>query len=68
MCLTIPKKVISIDGKKNVIIEDFKGNRQEAKSIVELKIGDYCLTQQNVVVQKIDEEYAAEIFDIINGK
>lgn len=67
MCLTIPKKVISI-GKDKLTVEDFKGNRQEVKTIIKLETGDYCLTQQGVAIQKIDPEYADEINKILNNK
>lgn len=64
MCLTIPKKVIGIDGGL-VIVETHSGDRQTLKTLVELAIGDFVLTQQNVVVEKIDKQYAEEIFKII---
>jgi len=67
MCLTMPKKVISIIDNDEVIVELPNGDRQEVKTIIELKPGDYVLTQQNVVVQDIDKEYARELINIING-
>ena len=65
MCLTIPKKVSEIK-KDTIIVENPAGIRQEVKSIVDLKAGDFCLTQQNVAVQKIGKEEAKEIFEIMN--
>ena len=67
MCLTIPKKVISVENG-NVIVEDFQGNRQEMKTIVELETGDFCVSQQNVVVQKLNKDQAQEIFNILDYK
>jgi hydrogenase maturation factor len=67
MCLTIPKKVISVENNL-VTVELPDGTRQEVKSIVELKPGDFCLTQQNVAIEKVDEENIKEIFDILKGK
>ncbi|HRZ95095.1 MAG TPA: HypC/HybG/HupF family hydrogenase formation chaperone [Candidatus Moranbacteria bacterium] len=64
MCLTIPKKVISIE-KGGVIVENPAGDRQTVKSIVELNIGDFCLTQQNVAIEKMDEEDAGKIINEI---
>lgn len=66
MCLTIPKKVVEIR-ENTVIVETLSGDRQEVKSIVELEIGDYVLTQQNVVVQDIDKGYAEELINILKG-
>jgi len=63
----MPKKVISIIDNDEVIVELPNGDRQEVKTIIELKPGDYVLTQQNVVVQDIDKEYARELINIING-
>ncbi|HEX8974705.1 MAG TPA: HypC/HybG/HupF family hydrogenase formation chaperone [Patescibacteria group bacterium] len=64
MCLTIPKKVLEI--KENyVVVEDHNGDRQELKTLIELAIGDFVLSQQNVVVEKIEPEYAEEIFEMI---
>lgn len=65
MCLTIPKKVIAIDGEK-VVVENPGGARQEMKTIVDLKVGDYAITQQGTVIEKIDKKYADEIINILN--
>lgn len=64
--MTIPKKVIAIEGDL-FTVEDYKGNRQKIKSIIELKTGDFIYTQQNVAVGKFEEESAREIFKMING-
>lgn len=67
MCLTIPKKVISIsDG--DVVLENPNGTRQNVKSIVKLSVGDYCLSQQGIIIQKIDKEEAEEIINIMMSK
>jgi hydrogenase maturation factor len=67
MCLTIPKKVISIDGD-NVIVEFPSGDRQNVKSIVELKSGDFCLTQQNIAIYKLNQDEAEEILKLLQNK
>jgi hydrogenase expression/formation protein HypC len=59
MCLTIPKKVISIDGE-NIVVENPAGIRQNVKSIVNLSVGDYCLTQQGIAIEKIEKQQAEE--------
>ncbi|MCX6765687.1 MAG: HypC/HybG/HupF family hydrogenase formation chaperone [Candidatus Moranbacteria bacterium] len=64
MCLTIPKKVIVVE-KDFVIVENPSGDRQKVKSMIDLKIGDYCLTQQGIVVEKIGEGEARKIFKIL---
>jgi hydrogenase maturation factor len=64
MCLTIPKKVIEIKDDL-IIVEMPNGDRQTVKSIVELEVGDYCFSQQGIVIQKIDKEDAEEILNMI---
>lgn len=66
MCLTIPKKIIDIKGDI-FIVEDFNGNRQELKSIVELEKGDYVLSQQNVIIEKIEKNQAEEMIKIFKS-
>jgi len=67
MCLTIPKKVIEIN-ENSVVVEDFKGSRQELKTIVELAIGDFVLSQQNIIIEKMEESEAKEILNILDSK
>ncbi len=64
MCLTIPKKVVKINGN-SVVVETHGGDRQTLKTLIELAIGDFVLSQQNIVIEKIDKHYAKEIFKII---
>lgn len=68
MCLTIPKKVIAIEEDGLVTVESPDGTRQELKTIVELRPGDFCLTQQNVAIEKVDGRDYKEIFEIIREK
>lgn len=64
MCLTIPKKVINIKGEL-VFLETADGKKQKAKTIIKLHVGDFCLTQQNIVIQKIGKREAKEIINLI---
>ena len=67
MCLTIPKKVIEIKGDI-VVVEDFKGDRQELKTIVELAIGDFIISQRGIIIERMDRLQAEEIFNIIKER
>ncbi len=71
MCLTIPKKVVEINGN-SVVVETHTGDRQVLKTLIELAIGDFVISQQNIVVDKIPAEEAEEILrlvlDIGDGK
>ncbi|HPN96473.1 MAG TPA: HypC/HybG/HupF family hydrogenase formation chaperone [Candidatus Moranbacteria bacterium] len=65
MCLTIPKKVIAIKGD-GVIVETAGGNRQKLKSIVlSLEVGDWVLSQQQIILEKIDKKEAKEALKIL---
>jgi hydrogenase maturation factor len=63
MCLTIPKRVISIDrdfikvraGKKN----------QEVGTIISVKKGDWVLTQNSIITKKITAKQAEEIKQLL---
>jgi len=65
MCLTIPKKVLQIKDN-SVIVQTHDGTRQELKSLIELAVGDFVISQQNMVIEKIDKEEAEEIFNILH--
>lgn len=71
MCLTLPKKVVEIK-ENSVIVENHNGDRQELKTLIELAIGDFVISQQNIILEKMSPEYAEEmlklIFDLKNGK
>jgi len=66
MCLTIPKKVISKNGN-NVLVSQWDGQKnQEVATIVEIQPGDWVLTQNGIIIEKIDEQQAQEIINLIN--
>jgi hydrogenase assembly chaperone HypC/HupF len=66
MCLTIPKKVIEIT-REGVLVENHKGDRQILKTMVDLSIGDYVFSQQNIIIEKMDQETAQEILNLIKN-
>ena len=66
MCLTIPKKVISTDGE-NAVVETSSKEKQKVKTIEKVKVGDFVLTQQNVIIQKIDKKQAEELISLIKN-
>lgn len=73
MCLTIPKQIISIN--KGVVKLKSGNNEENASSIINVKKGDWVLTQkivrhgslQNVIIKKINKKQAAEILHIIKN-
>lgn len=66
MCLTIPKKVIAVDGEK-VTVESLSKKKQEVGTIEKVRVGDFVLTQQNIIIQKISKGQAEELTSLINN-
>lgn len=64
MCLAIPKKIISVSGNL-ATVKNPRGERQELKSIIKIKKGDYVLSQQNVIIQKIGKKQAEELIKLL---
>jgi hydrogenase maturation factor len=66
MCLTIPKKVLEKRGDF-YIVEKNSGEKQEVKTIIKIRVGDFVITQNNVVIQKITKKQAQEINAMLNN-
>ncbi len=65
MCLTIPKKILSIS-QKSIIGQSPKGKKEKiTASLIKIKKGDWVLTQNNIIVKKITSKQAAEINKLI---
>jgi hydrogenase expression/formation protein HypC len=59
MCLAVPGKIVSIDGKQAQI--DFGGITREANvSMVEVGVGDYVIIHAGFAIQVVDAEEAEE--------
>jgi hydrogenase maturation factor len=65
MCLTIPKQVIEF--KKGVATVASQKGRHEVGSLVRVKKGDWVLTQNNVIVQKISQKQAQQINNLFKS-
>jgi len=65
MCLTIPKKVLSVDGQKAVVSRWDEKENQEVATIVKIEKGDWVLTQNGIIIEKIDEQQAQEIINLV---
>ena len=65
MCLTIPKKVLSKENGRYVVSKDGK-DKQKVKSIIKIRVGDFILTQNNVIIQKITKKQAREINKLLS--
>jgi len=59
MCLAVPGKIISINGKMAEV--DYGGVTRETNvSMVDVKVGDYVIIHAGFAIQTIDEEEAKE--------
>jgi hydrogenase maturation factor len=66
MCLTIPKKVLSEKKDGRYIVEKNNGEKQEVKTIIKVKVGDFVITQSNIIIQKLSKKQAQEINELLN--
>lgn len=66
MCLSIPAKVIAIDGDMARV--SIGGTEYDAslQMVEDVNIGDYILLHAGFAIQKIDEEEAKEIFTLFD--
>ena len=65
MCIAMPRKVISIE--KNKIITELNGvNRSADASLVkDLKINDYVIVANSIIVEKLGDEQALEMINML---
>lgn len=66
MCIAIPGKILSIeDGKATV---DFSGNQVKAYiGLVNAAVGDYVLVHAGCVIQKMKQQEAQELMQLMDG-
>jgi len=60
MCLSIPAKVISIDGKTAVVSVGGAEYEANLEMVEDVKIGDYILLHTGLAIEKLSEEDALE--------
>ncbi|HYG57315.1 MAG TPA: HypC/HybG/HupF family hydrogenase formation chaperone [Symbiobacteriaceae bacterium] len=64
MCLAIPARVASVDGRRAVV--EIQGNRREVDvTLVTVEPGQYVLVHAGVALQVLDEEEARETIAMI---
>ncbi len=66
MCLSIPAKVISIDGEMAIVSMGGTEYNASLQMVEDIKVGDYILLHTGFAIQKIDEEEAQEIFKLFD--
>lgn len=64
MCLTIPGKIIKIEG--DVATLDYGSEKREAKIIDgDYKVGDCVLVQAKIIIEKVPEEQMRGWLDVL---
>lgn len=64
MCVALPGKVISVNGKEAVV--DFNGNLVNARAgLVEVIPGDYVLVHAGCILQKVSKTEANDLNDLM---
>ncbi|MFH1506772.1 MAG: HypC/HybG/HupF family hydrogenase formation chaperone [archaeon] len=63
MCLAIPGKITKIVGDSATV--DYGGEQREAKLInQDIKVGDYVVVQNKLILLKLPEEQALESIEL----
>lgn len=74
MCLTIPAKVVSVENScvnlplKRITIRDSRGERTINALPADIKAGDWVLYASDMAVEKISEDDAREILELLEPK
>ncbi|MGD9276121.1 MAG: HypC/HybG/HupF family hydrogenase formation chaperone [Candidatus Pacearchaeota archaeon] len=67
MCLAIPGRVIEIKEDGSCVV-DYVFEKREAKIFIsDIKLGDYVIVSNKIVVMKIPEEQAKEYLNAVGG-
>jgi hydrogenase maturation factor len=65
MCLTIPKKVMSVSGQVIKVLPYNSRKIQEVLTIIKVKKDDWVFTQNNIIINKISNKQAQEIISLM---
>lgn len=66
MCLSIPGKIVEIDGIK-AVADILGASREISLELVEgIELGDYVLIHAGCAIQKLDKEEAQNTIDLFN--
>ncbi|MFO8066329.1 MAG: HypC/HybG/HupF family hydrogenase formation chaperone [Bacteroidales bacterium] len=66
MCLSIPGKVVSIDGDKAVVSVGGTNQETSLQLLSDVKVNDYVLIHTGFAIQTISEEEAIETLKLFN--
>ncbi len=66
MCLSVPAKVLSVDGNVAVISVNGLESRTNLQLLGEVEEGDYVLVHTGFAIQKLSEQEAEETFKLFD--
>lgn len=61
MCLTIPKKVVSVDKGIIKVVPFNDKKEQDVRTIIKVRKGDWVLTQNSIIIDKLSDKQAKEV-------
>jgi len=64
--MTIPHKIISVNGKKAKVACGQKTHTLDIRLIPKVKAGDYVMNENNFAIYKVSEKEAQETFKLLN--
>lgn len=65
MCIDLPVKVVSINGRR--VFVDILGKKKEVSGLlVKVKKGDYVYLKGNLIVKKVNKKEAEHIIKMFN--
>jgi hydrogenase expression/formation protein HypC len=67
MCLSIPGKVVEVNENKYLIEYPFEKRIVNLSIVNELKIGDYVIVSNKIIIAKIPDDDAKRFFELVNG-
>jgi len=67
MCLSIPSRVISINGDKAMVSAGGTEYEASIQLLDDVEVDDYVLIHTGFAIQKISEEEAIKTFDLIKA-
>ncbi len=67
MCLSIPSKVLSIDGHNAEVSVGGTIFKAGLQLLDDVKVGDYVLLHAGFAIQRISEEEAEDMLKVITG-
>jgi len=66
MCLSIPAKIVSIEGEKAKVSLGGAEYNAALNLVEDVRVGDYVLLHSGFAIQKINEEEAKETMRLLN--